>query len=359
MKRTACILLCAICIIVFLPLVVVAKSEMAVSATCAALFEPTTGQFLYEKQKERMAPMASTTKIMTAYVALKYGNPRDVVTISPIACGIEGSSLYLKEGERFSLHDLLYGIMLQSANDASVAVAIHIAGSVEAFAALMNHEAQQMGATHTHFTNPHGLDDAMHYTTAEDLAYITAAALDIPLFREIVSTRKHAISAVGDTTKRVLYNHNKLLRLYDGAIGVKTGFTKRCGRCLVGAAEQEGLTLISVTLNAPDDWNDHARMLNFGFDRMESRLLYSAEEYTVEIPSFNQPGRTVICTNPEPISIPILKSAPSPTPLLQLPHWVPTPQKSGTVVGSLSFPQEHAPSIEIPLVIKEIQSEKR
>ena len=214
--------------------------------------------------------MASTTKIMTALVAIESSPLDKNVMISDMAIGTEGSSLYLKKGEIMSMSDLLMGLMLRSANDAAAAIAYEISGSIEAFADKMNEKAASIGVTDTHFTNPHGLDDENHYTTAADLAIITAEALKNDTFLEIVSTEKCIIKNF-DGEARLLTNHNKLLSLYDGAIGVKTGFTKKSGRCLVGAAERDGMRLIAVTINAPDDWNDHEALFDFGFSRLNSK----------------------------------------------------------------------------------------
>ncbi len=208
--------------------------------------------------------MASTTKIMTALVALESAPLDTVVTVPACAVGVEGSSVYLTAGEKLTLCELLYAVLLASANDAATAVAVTLAGSVEGFAGMMNSTARRLGLSDTHFVNPHGLDAKDHYTTALDLARLTAHALKNAEFRRIVSTYKHEIA--GPSGARLLVNHNKLLKSYDGCIGVKTGYTKRTGRCLVSAAERDGLTLVAVTLADPDDWRDHAAMLDFGFE---------------------------------------------------------------------------------------------
>ena len=248
------------------------SAPIGVSAASAILIDADSGTVLYEKDAHTRRPMASTTKITTALVALENGNLSDTVTIPKEAVGVEGSSIYLYEKEKLTLEQLIYALMLQSANDAATAIAIHIAGSVENFASMMNDKAYDLGLTDTSYENPHGLDSENHYTTASDLAAITAKALQNDTFRKIVSTYKTTIPMNGGGV-RLLINHNRLLRSYDGAIGVKTGYTKRCGRCLVTAAERDGVTLVAVTLNASDDWNDHKRMLDYGFTQLESILL--------------------------------------------------------------------------------------
>ncbi len=234
---------------------------LSVSAQYACVMEAQTGQVLYEKNAVEKHSMASTTKIMTALVAIENGNPEDLVTVGKNAAGTEGTSLYLKAGDKVLLSDLLFGLMLQSGNDAAIAIAEHISGSVEAFAIKMTERAKEIGAKNTAFQNPNGLDAEGHYTTAYDLALITREALKNPFFAEICATKSKTIR---DGTQTVT-NHNKLLSHYSGCVGVKTGFTKKTGRCLVSSAIQDGKQLICVTLNAPDDWNDHTRLLDYGF----------------------------------------------------------------------------------------------
>lgn len=214
--------------------------------------------------------MASTTKIATCITAIENGNLSDVATVSKNADNTEGSSVWLETGEMMSLENLLYGLMLSSGNDAAVAIAEHISGNTEEFSKLMNEVAFKAGAKNTNFTNPSGLDIENHYTTAEDLAKITAYALNNSKFREIVSTKEKNIPWQGHEWDRKLKNHNKLLSMYDGCDGVKTGFTKKSGRCLVSTALRNGIRLIAVTLKAPDDWNDHVKMLDYGFSLLST-----------------------------------------------------------------------------------------
>ena len=250
----------------------------SVSAQSAVLIEYESGRTVYEKEADLTLPMASTTKIMTALVALEEMSPDTVITVDASAVGTEGSSVYLCAGERLTLEQLLYALLLESANDAAVAIAIGVAGSVKDFSDLMNKRARELGLTDTHFENPHGLDHKEHYTTARELARITRAALENELFRTIASTRKTTIPHTEVEGVRLLVNHNKMLRMYEGCIGVKTGYTQRSGRCLVSAATRDGVTLIAVTLNAPNDWDDHTRMLDYGFSRFQSRKLCDANE---------------------------------------------------------------------------------
>lgn len=256
-----------------------AFAEPSVSAQSAILIEKNSGRILYSKRHNEKLPMASTTKIMTAICAIENGNVSldQTIEISASAAGVEGSSMYLESGEMLTLRELLYGLMLSSGNDAAVAIAECISGNGEKFAELMNKKAQELGAVNTHFTNPNGLPDENHYSTAYDMAKLTAYALQNPSFAEIVSTKNFKISGEGKAYPRVLSNHNKLLNMYAGCIGVKTGFTKAAGRCLVSAAERDGMTLICVTLNAPNDWDDHTRMFDYGFDNYTYAKLASED----------------------------------------------------------------------------------
>ena len=262
--RAAAILMAAV---LFLSLPV--SAAPSVSARSALLMDAATGRVLYEKDADRQSLIASTTKIMTGLLTAESGRLSETVCVPPEAVGIEGSSLYLKEGERLTVEQLLYGLMLQSGNDAAVALAVTLAGSVEEFVTRMNQRAAELGLSCTHFANPNGLDDDGNYATARDLGRLAAAALQNETFRQVVSTKEYSF---GD---RHLTNHNKLLWRYDGAVGVKTGYTKAAGRLLVSAAERCGRQLIAVTINAPDDWNDHAAMLDYGFSQMTTENLLS------------------------------------------------------------------------------------
>ncbi len=254
----------------------------SVSARAAALLDAESGRVLYEKNALARLPMASTTKIMTALVALEAAALDTVIAVPSDAVGVEGSSVYLTVGERLTLEELLYAVLLSSANDAATAVAIALGGSVEGFSSMMNAAAARLGLADTNFQNPHGLDAEGHYTSALDLARLTAYALKNSDFRRIVSTYKHEIS--GLSGNRLLVNHNRLLKSYDGCIGVKTGFTKRTGRCLVSAAERGGLTLVAVTLNDGNDWRDHTAMLDYGFAFFERTTLVQTGQPMATLP---------------------------------------------------------------------------
>ena len=245
--------------------IILSTNVFAISARSAVVIDKDSGRVLFSHNKDEKRGMASTTKIMTAICALEHGNPQKIVTISSTASGIEGSSMYLAVSEKLPLIDLINGLMIVSGNDAATAIAETVSGDVESFAALMNKKAAEIGAYNTSFTNPHGLSDENHYTTAHDLAKITAYAMQNPDFCEIVATKTKNLPQSEGGYARTLVNHNKFLSMYEGCIGVKTGFTKATGRCLVTAAKKDELSLICVTLNDPDDWADHRTLLDSAF----------------------------------------------------------------------------------------------
>ena len=239
----------------------------AISAECAILIDGETGRVLYEKRAEEKSLIASTTKIMTALVICEQTNVLDRVKIPKEAVGIEGSSMYLKEGEVLTVQELLYGLMLQSGNDAAVALAIYCGGTVEGFTELMNDKAHRLGMTQSHFANPNGLDSPGNYSTARDMALLTAYAMQNPIFAQTVSTKTITIG------ERCLRNHNKLLWQLEGANGVKTGYTKAAGRILISSVTRMGRQLIAVTFNAPNDWQDHKDLIEDGFSRFTVQKL--------------------------------------------------------------------------------------
>ena len=245
-------------------------SADALSAEKAILMDAATGHVLYDKNADSRSLIASTTKIMTALVVCEQCNVLDRMRIPKEAVGIEGSSMYLQENEVLTVQELLYGLMLHSGNDAAVALAIYCGGTVEGFAELMNDKARQLGMSDSHFENPNGLDAPGHYSTARDLAVLAAYAMENPIFYKTVSAKNITIG------QRSLHNHNKLLWRYEGAEGVKTGYTRAAGRILVSSASQSGRRLIGVTINAPDDWNDHITLLNQGFAGFEHCKIVSA-----------------------------------------------------------------------------------
>lgn len=234
-------------------------------AQAAALIDVTSGRLLYSKSGDERMRIASLTKIMTAIVAIERGNLKDPVKVTKNSFAKEGSSLFLKLGEEMSLENLLYGLMLRSGNDAASAIAEHVGGSEEGFVLMMNEKAAVLGLSNSHFMNPHGLDHDKHYSTANDVAKLTAYALKNPTFREIVKTPVKRAPNPNEKWDYKWDNKNKMLRFYEGADGVKTGYTKKAFRCLVSSATRGGQQIAVVTLNDGDDWNDHSNMLDYGF----------------------------------------------------------------------------------------------
>ena len=259
MKRWPAILLCAA---LLFPRLAAAEQARDVPAQAAYLFEANSGRVLYAKNENARLPMASTTKIMTALLAVESGRLRETVTVPEEAAGTEGSSMYLKAGETLPLVDLVYGLMLTSGNDAAVAIACFLAGNTESFAERMNERARALGLFDTHFVTPNGLHDPDHYTTAKDLARLGAAALENPFFAEIAETQYRKTEGSDPHT---LKNKNRLLWEYEGGIGVKTGYTKAAGKCLVFAAERGEMKLVGAILNCPTMWNTAKSMLDAGF----------------------------------------------------------------------------------------------
>lgn len=251
-------------IIGFLPIAgAVTTLAPATSAKSEILIEAYSGTVLHEHNADKHMLIASTTKILTALVVLKNCDVNEKVIIQDDFPPIEGSSIYLKPGEELTVLDLLYGLLLESGNDSAVALAFHVSESIESFSELMNECASTLGCRNSHFVNPHGLDQENHYSTARDLALISAEAMNNKTFSDIVSTKRISIAG------RYFKNHNKLLWNYPGTIGIKTGFTESAGRSLVSCTERDGMRLICVTLSAPKDWNDHTNLYNWAYNQYD------------------------------------------------------------------------------------------
>lgn len=254
----------------FFALFVKRTTSLAETVSCAASMittEAGSGRVLYEKNADSRRPMASTTKIATAITVIdNVPDLEKTVVIPDCAVGVEGSSIYLSKGETASIRDLLYGLMLQSGNDCAVALAVTTAGSVEKFAALMNETARKCGANDTNFVTPHGLHDDNHYTTARDLAKISAYAMKNATFREIVSSKRHTMPWAGHDCDRVILNKNKILTTFDGGDGIKTGYTKKAGRCLVASATRDGMTIISVVLDCGPMFEECRNLMEKAFE---------------------------------------------------------------------------------------------
>lgn len=261
-----------------------AAEVFSASAKAAVLIEQQTGEVLYAQNENAPLPMASTTKVMTALMVLEYGRLDEVVTTSRNAFGVPGTSIYLSLGEKLTLEQMLYGLMLASGNDAAVAIAEHIGGSVDNFCQKMTERAAQLGCRDTVFKTPHGLPNSIHHTTAYDLALIAREAMKYPLFRKIVSTQRATIPWEGRTYNRILNNKNRLLSNYAGATGIKTGYTKAAGRCLVFGAERDGLEVVGVVLNCPGWFDEAAKVMDYGFANYRYVLLLADGEQVRSIP---------------------------------------------------------------------------
>ena len=264
---------------------------VSTSAKAAAVINGDTGEIIYAQNADERLPMASTTKIMTALLLCENADLNEEITVTADMLRVEGSSMGLLAGDRVTYHDLLYGMMLASGNDAANVTAISLGGSVQKFADMMNKKAEELGLKDTHFVTPSGLDADGHYTTAKELALLAAYALKNEEFAKAAASESAVLNYGNPPYRRSLTNHNKMLKLFDGAVGVKTGFTKKSGRCLVSAARRDGKLAVAVTLNDPDDWNDHANLLELGLNSIKQTnytpktscynipVIGSAEEY--------------------------------------------------------------------------------
>ncbi len=323
-----------------------------ISAKSAVLIEQSTGKVLFSKnQFDKMKP-ASTTKILTALVAIENCTEDEIVKVSQNAADTEGSSMYIEAGEKIKMENLLYGLMMNSGNDAAVAIAEHISGNTESFAKLMNSTAKKLGAEHSNFVTPNGLDDDNHYTTAHDLAIITAKAMESEDFRNLVKSKTKIVETV-DGVKKYLTNHNKLLTMYEDCEGVKTGFTKASGRTLVSAAKRDDMRLIAVTLNAPDDWNDHIRMLNYGFENYELMTFFKKDLVCCKC-FVNQGVKSYVSVIPEKTVTEIVRKNEADLYRVEYNLYdVNAPLKKGDIVGTASIIKEDKEICEINLVSAE------
>ncbi len=269
--------------------------EPDVSAEAACLIDVDTGRILYAKHADKRMRIASLTKIITAWIAVRSGKLDKVVTVSGHAVRQEGSSVYLGTGEQQTLRNLTYAMMLRSGNDSAMAIAEFLGGNEQRFAAIMNQEVHKLGLTHSHFMNPHGLDHPEHYSTAHDMAVITAAALHNPMFRQIVSTKFYTIPWPNQKWNRKLRNKNKLLWMMAGADGVKTGYTKLSGRCLASSFTRSGRQVASIVLRDGNDWVDSARLLTYGLTAYERRNVIDLVHIKVNAPvRFGQQDRVAL-----------------------------------------------------------------
>ena len=306
------------------------SKAVSTSASAAILVDADSGRVLYEQNADGKMLIASTTKIMTALVAIREGNLSDMVTVKREATLTEGSSMYLKEGEQLTLEALLYGLMLCSGNDAAVAIAEHVGGSQSGFVRLMNETAKELGMAHTSFANPNGLDAETHYSTARDMAVLACAAMENETFVRIVSTRTVTIGG------RTMTNHNKLLSWSEGCIGLKTGYTEAAGRTLVSCMEKNGQRLVAVTLQDGNDWADHQALYEYGFSIYPARRLAVLGQPLRRVSVKGGVQKTVALVAAENFSWPAAKDERIET-HLELADSLTAPLAAGTKVGQAVF----------------------
>lgn len=336
MKKIISVFLSAVMLAAFTPKYYALES-INLSAKAAVLIDAQTGAVILAKNENSKLPIASTTKIMTTLLTIESGELDEIHDVPDEALLTEGSSMGLRFGERVSKRELCYGMMLPSGNDAANTSALLISGSFEEFARKMNSRAAELGMTNSNFVTPSGLHDDEHYSTAYDMALLTREALKNELFSEICKTKSITLSSDGLETDKYLSNTNRLLSKYQYCIGVKTGFTDEAGRCLVSAAEKDGVKLIAVTLNAPDDWDDHIKMYNVGFDCAKSvKLDGFTENFTVNIVGGDK--NIIECELSEsPECIAVNGSLPDISEEIYLPQFVYAPILKGDTIGYVSY----------------------
>ncbi len=326
-----------------------AKPE--ISAEAAVVCCVNTGQVLYAKNADEQLAMASTTKIMTSLLTLEAAAADNkLVTVTDEMVAVEGSSMGLAGGDQIRLRELAVGMLLASGNDAANAAAIAVGGSQEGFAALMNQRARELGMDRTHFVTPSGLDDDGHYSTAMDLARLASAAICNESFRAICSKAALTVAFEHPSKTVSLTNHNRLLKLYSGCIGVKTGYTKKAGRCLVSAAERDGVLLVAVTLRDPNDWNDHQALLDYGFAQLETVPLGEA---SFSLPVVGGAVPTVTAAGAPEEDALVVARGQTVARTVRLPRFVYAPVEQGTVLGSITFTVAGETVKTIPLAATE------
>lgn len=323
--------------------------DIQVSADAAVVMDAGTGQLLYEKNARQPRPIASTTKIMTSLLAIEMGDLKEVVTVTGRAAGTEGSSIYLRAGERLTLEELLYGALMRSGNDSCVAIAEHIAGREEIFISWMNLKAARLGLRNTHFSNTNGLPHKEHLSSAYDLAVIARHALKNPVFNSIVASRKHIIG--GPAGQRRLSNTNEMLWKYPGADGVKTGTTNAAGRCLVSSASREGRRLISVVLHSDNRYADSIRLLDYGFSGFDNMRVARRGEEVASIKVCDGTKGSVPVVSPKDLVVTVQAGRPGTVEkIVTLDYSVDAPVDTGTPVGKMLVKVKGEPVDEARLV---------
>lgn len=328
---------------------------VSVSSASAVLYEPQSGRVLYEKDADTRRPMASTTKLMTALVATEHLEADTVITVPETAVLVEGSAMGLRGGDVLTVRDLLAGLLLSSGNDAANVLALSVCESLPSFATRMNAKAAALGLSRSTFVTPSGLDAKDHASTARDMAMLGAAVLREPLLSELCASKYASITINGTTS--TISNHNRLLWLYDDAIGMKTGFTKKSGKCLVSAARRDGVTLIVASMNGGDYWNDHMSLYDYGFSRT-----VSAEIALPSLPSLAVCGgesETVSLSGERPETVVLLREEQEQiTCEWELPRFVWAPVRCGETLGMLRYRVGERVLAEVPLTAKTSVAER-
>lgn len=348
------VMLAAVFFAAFMTFSVHAEDLCEISAKSAVVINAQTGEVLFEKNAYEELPMASTTKIMSALIALEQDDLDEKFVVDSEAIRTEGSSMGLQEGDIVSLRDLCCGMLLPSGNDAANAAAVRISGSIENFVELMNERAEEYGLTSTHFVTPSGLDDDTddHYSTAYDMARLAQIAMENPDFREICGSQQIKLNFGNPPYDRWLINSNKLLKSCEGVVGIKTGFTDKAKRCLVSACDRNGAELICVTLNAPDDWNDHANLYDHCFGFLSEQTL-PLETNCFAVNAVGGDKDSIVCSTQTTSAVLLNNRAKDVAVKIYLPQFVYAPVKQGSQVGKVEYYYNGVRIAESPIIAEQ------
>ena len=327
-------LLLSLFLVLFFSFNVYSADIPSLSAQSAILINADTKEIIYEKNAYQRRSMASTTKIMTSILAIESGRLNEVVTAENMSA--EGSSIGLKTGNKLTLETLVWGMLLESGNDAAKLTANHIAGSEEAFAKLMNDKSVAIGMTDTNFVTASGLDDSQHYSTAFDMALLGAYAIKNPIFSEMCSAKVKTVDFIEPDISLTFSNHNRLLSMYDGVFGVKTGFTKKSGRCLVSACSRDGVNFVAVTLNAGDDWNDHIKLYDYGFENLRYEDVYLRLPDSIRVYG-SEKCECNIGISKSPFTVAVSENVKGLQQKIYLPSFLYAPVKKGEIIGKVEL----------------------
>ena len=327
-------LLLSLFLVLFFSFNVYSADIPSLSAQSAILINADTKEIIYEKNAYQRRSMASTTKIMTSILAIESGRLNEVVTAENMSA--EGSSIGLKTGNKLTLETLVWGMLLESGNDAAKLTANYIAGSEEAFAKLMNDKSVAIGMTDTNFVTASGLDDSRHYSTAFDMALLGAYAIKNPIFSEMCSAKVKTVDFIEPDISLTFSNHNRLLSMYDAVFGVKTGFTKKSGRCLVSACSRDGVNFVAVTLNAGGDWNDHIKLYDYGFENLRYEDVYLRSPDSIRVYG-SEKCECNISISKSPLTVAVSENVKGLQQKIYLPSFLYAPVKKGEIIGKVEL----------------------